>query len=97
MVEAGKRAGLVDEALESPGETLAVVFGYGMHGEVAFPYRHLNRQVFLHRHLLVEIRVFGQIGDAESALAEDLFDPVPVHHIAGLEGVAVVVAGHGDV
>ena len=95
MIESGQGASLVHESLESPGEALAVVLGDRMNGEIPLPHRHLDGQVLLHRHLLVEVRIFGQVGDAEPALAENLLDPVPVHHVTGLEGVAVGADSHG--
>ena len=44
------------------------------------------RQVFLDRHVGVQVHVSGQVGDAEAAFAKHAVDAVLVHRDAGLEG-----------
>ncbi len=61
---------LGQEPLAAPAEILGQLGGMRQHRQVGLPHREAGRQVLLDRHLAIELRVDGTIGDAEGALAQ---------------------------
>ena len=56
-----------------------------MNRVIALPDRELDREVFLDRDLLSEVRVQSEIRDSETALAENIEDLVPLHAVSCIE------------
>ncbi len=70
LVQGGKRAALVDEAFAAPVEILGNLGRARQHRGAVLADGERDRQVFLDRHLAIELRIARAIGDAEAALAQ---------------------------
>ena len=78
LVQSGERAALFDEAVAAPAEILGDLGRARQHGGAVLAHGQRHRQVFLERHIAIELGIAGPIGDAEAALAkhaQDLIAP----------------------
>ncbi len=94
MAEARQRARLVEEALAAPGEILDQARAARHHRAIAVADGAFERQVFLDRDDLGELRVEGAVGDAEAAVPDHRIEAVVAEPRAGGQGLNVV-EGHG--
>ena len=76
LVQGGERAALLDEAFAAPAEILGDLGRARQHRGAVLAHGQRHRQIFLERHLAIELGVAGAIGDAEAALAEHAQDLV---------------------
>ena len=95
VVEPRERARFLDEALEPPAVSVPEPFGARPDRRVGHARGELDGQVFLDRDALVEIGVAREIGDAESALAQDPLDHIPVQPRLRRQPVGIGGVGHG--
>ena len=95
MYELRKGPGFPDEALQTPQEGAPPILRERPYLAVALADGELHRQVFLDGDLPAEIRVGGEVSDAEAALAQHVADPVPVQPVALRQGIAVRLGTHG--
>ena len=78
VAEFRQGAGLGDESIQTPTVSVAVVLGDGMDVAVVAAGREFHRQKLFYRDTLIQVRIQGQIGNAEAALADHRADHVPV-------------------
>ena len=94
MTEARQCAGLVEKAFAAPGEVVGQARAARHDLAVGLADGAFERQVFLDRDDLGELRVEGAIGDAKAAVPDHRIEPVVTEPRAGWQGLNVV-EGHG--
>ncbi len=95
MAEAGQRARLLEEAVQARLVVLGALRVGQRDGAVVHA-RHVARgEVLLDRHVLLEVRVAREVGDAEPADAQDGHELVLHEHGVQGKGVGVLRLRHG--
>ena len=95
ILEGDQAPCLVEEAFEAPGEELPRGLAARRHRQVGATRGDVEGQVLLDCQGFAQHLVGRQIGDAETALAEDALDPVILQAVAAWQGVRVSFA-HAD-
>src|SRR5437016_10496270 len=91
---ARERARFLDEALQSPAIAVPELVGPRPDRGILQSRRDVDGQVLLDRDALIEVGVLGEIGDAETALAEDALQYVPMQTRERRQCVRIGGVGH---
>ncbi|MDJ0779804.1 MAG: hypothetical protein QNJ85_18180 [Gammaproteobacteria bacterium] len=95
MFEASQGLCFLQESLQPPAIDLGLIFRNWLHRFRRIPGRKLDRQVFLDRDLVFQVGVVGEVGDAESALAENRLDFVPEQAGVRIKRIVMFFRIHG--